>query len=98
MSTILQNLEFVSVWLGECGFNLWSTPRRGRAPKGKRARLARLNTPGKNLTLVVAVCALYGLVEWMFVEGVLLLTRLIYLKGFLWSECPLLLVSLSLYL
>ena len=49
------------IFMDECGVNLWTRQKRGRAARGARAQIVRSSVPGCNTTLMLAVCADYGI-------------------------------------
>lgn len=57
---VLLRAGLTAVYLDETGFNLWSTRRIGRAPRGQRAVVNAPSTPGRNVTLVAAMSAVHG--------------------------------------
>ena len=57
------------IYIDECGFTLWTAPRRGRAPVGQTPNIVVSSQQGKNQSLVMAMCAETGMLIWRIVDG-----------------------------
>ena len=58
-----------TVFIDECGFNIWTSRTQGRSAKGSRAVRIVCGSRGKNLTVCLAVSPRLGRVHFSFVEG-----------------------------
>ena len=58
-----------TVFVDECGFNVWTSRTQGRSARGSRAVRMVSGSRGKNLTVCMAVSPRLGLVHFSFVEG-----------------------------
>ena len=57
------------IFMDECGFNIWTACTHGRSFRGQRAVRIVCGQPGQNLTLLMAVSHLLGLVHYTMLEG-----------------------------
>jgi hypothetical protein len=57
------------IFMDEFGANIWTSRTKGWSPAGQRAVRIVEGQRGENLTLVLAISPIWGLVHAMFVEG-----------------------------
>lgn len=58
-----------TVFVDECGFNIWTSRTQGRSERGSRAVRIVCGSRGKNLTVCLAVSPRLGRVHFSFIEG-----------------------------
>jgi len=57
------------IYIDECGFTLWTAPRRGRAPQGQTPNIVVSSQQGKNQTVIMAISVATGMIIWRIVDG-----------------------------
>ena len=58
-----------TVYLDECGFNIWTCRSQGRSLRGQRAVRSLCGQRGRNTTVVLAVSEKFGLVHYKIFDG-----------------------------
>ena len=57
------------VFIDECGFNIWTSRSQGRSRRGDRAYCQVCGQKGRNITICLAISAVFGLTHHMIQMG-----------------------------
>ena len=57
------------VYMDECGFNLWTAPKHGRALSGKTPHIVVSSQQGRNQSLILAISSKSSVVHWDLLNG-----------------------------
>jgi len=63
------NFGTQQIYIDECGFNLWTAPKCGRAPVGKTPHIVVSSQQGRNQTLILAISSMSSIIHWSIVNG-----------------------------
>ena len=63
------NFGLHQIYIDECGFNLWTAPKHGRAPSGKTPHVIVSSQQGRNQTLILAISSRASVVHYEIING-----------------------------
>lgn len=66
---LADGMGHLKIYADEFGMNIWTARTKGRSRRGERAVRIVDAQRGQNLTIILAINPLWGLIHWKFVEG-----------------------------